>query len=144
MGAIRRWLPPGYGESVAVVMKQAPKADPASRGKWAESVAEDFLRGKGLESLQANYRCPHGELDLVMRDGSTLVFVEVRYRQSVNYGSGADSVTGSKQQRMIASAQHYLQHTNASGELPCRFDVVAISKKPDKPEIDWIKDAFDA
>lgn len=125
-------------------MKPLPSADSASRGKWAESVARDYLRAEGLETLSANYRCPHGELDLVMRDGSTIVFVEVRYRQSGNYGSSADSVTGAKQQRMIATAQHYLQHTAASETLSCRFDVVAISRNPKNPEIDWIKDAFDA
>lgn len=123
-------------------MNPAPSS--VSRGKWAESIARDYLKDKGLELLDSNYRCPRGELDLVMRDGSIIVFVEVRYRQSGDYGSGADSVTEIKQQRMIATAQHYLQHTAGSESVSCRFDVVSISRNPKNPEIDWIKDAFDA
>ena len=59
-------------------MKPAPSS--ASLGKWAESVALEYLRSEGLELLNSNYRCSQGELDLIMRDGSTIVFVEVRYR----------------------------------------------------------------
>ena len=125
-------------------MRPAPSVDSASRGKWAESVAQSYLRAKGFETLNENYRCRHGELDLVMRDGSTIVFVEVRYRKSSRYGSSAESITTAKQQRLIATARHYLQHTQLREGIPCRFDVVAISNDPKNFEIDWIKDAFEA
>lgn len=140
MGAVCRWGSPDHGKPVGKVMNRTS----ALRGRWAESAAEDYLRDEGLETLQANYRCRHGELDLIMRDGTTLVFVEVRYRRSVDFGSGGESVTVAKQQRMIATARHYLQHTAASEDSVCRFDVVAISNEPGDPEIEWIKDAFDA
>ena len=125
-------------------MMPARSPGSASLGKWAESIAQDHLRENGLETLAVNYRCRHGELDLVMLDDSTIVFVEVRYRKSSSYGSGTESVTTAKQQRLIATANHYLQHTGSSENVACRFDVVAISDIRKCPDIDWIKDAFDA
>ncbi|MDX1515010.1 MAG: YraN family protein [Gammaproteobacteria bacterium] len=124
------------------------RADPApgaiSRGQWAEAVARDFLQSKGLKLLASNYRCRHGELDLIMRDRTTIVFVEVRYRRSDGFGSAAESVTSNKQRRLIATARHYLQHTGPKEDPACRFDVLAIGENAGVPAVDWIKDAFDA
>lgn len=106
-------------------------------GAQKERVAEDYLRARGLRLLARNHRCRHGELDLVMRDGDALVFVEVRYRKRSGYGSAAESVDRHKQRRLSAAAGHYLQaHPSV---LPCRFDVVAISGE----RVQWIKNAFD-
>lgn len=113
------------------------------RGQWAESLAEQFLRRQGLKSLQRNYRCKSGEIDLVMLERETLVFVEVRYRQGSDYGSGADSVTAKKRQRLVATAQRYVQQRGLP-EPPCRFDVVSVSSLHGRPQIDWIPNAFDA
>jgi putative endonuclease len=92
-----------------------------------------------LRLVERNYRCRLGELDLVMRDGEVLVFVEVRYRRSRAFGGGAESVGTVKQGRLIAAAQHYLQARNAGAD-PSRFDVVAL----DGAGCDWIRDAFHA
>lgn len=115
-------------------------AEPLS-GNQAESLACTYLQRAGLVLVARNYRCRQGELDLVMDEQGTLVFIEVRYRRSSGFGSPAESVHTSKRLRLIAAARHYL-HEHASDQ-PCRFDVIAISG--DKPyQIDWIRDAFQA
>jgi putative endonuclease len=117
----------------------AERGDRAGNGSDKERLAEAFLIRQGLAPLARNYRCRRGELDLVMRDGGELVFVEVRYRASARFGGPAGSVDGFKQRRLIAAAGHYLG-ANPS-PLPCRFDVVAISGSD---QIQWIRHAFDA
>jgi putative endonuclease len=106
-------------------------------GDAKERLAEDYLRMHHLQPVARNHRCRFGEIDLVMRDGTTLVFVEVRYRRSDRFGTPAETVDRRKQQRLTAAASHYLQaHPTV---LPCRFDVVAISRED---RIEWIKNAF--
>jgi putative endonuclease len=124
-------------------MRSQPRdpADPAATareiGDSKERLAEDYLCGQRLRTVTRNHRCRHGEIDLIMRDGETLVFVEVRYRRSSRFGTPADSVDRRKQQRLAAAASHYLQgHPTL---LPCRFDVIAISGRD---QIEWIKNAF--
>ncbi|UHD18906.1 YraN family protein [Thiocapsa bogorovii] len=96
-----------------------------------------YLKRRHLQPIARNHRCRFGEIDLVMRDGETLVFVEVRYRRSDRFGSPAETVDRRKQQRLTAAASHYLQaHPTV---LPCRFDVVAVSGGD---RIEWIKNAF--
>lgn len=107
------------------------------RGKQAEDQAHDFLFKQGLGLVCRNYRCKQGELDLVMRDQQALVIVEVRYRKSDMYGSALESITTSKQARIIAATQHYL--ATHKDDCPLRFDVIAISGNG---EINWIKNAF--
>ena len=106
-------------------------------GKNAEDKAYDYLLSKGLKPVCRNYRCKQGELDLVMRDGNALVIVEVRYRKSVVYGSALESVTYTKQTKIIAATQHYL--STEPIDCPIRFDVVAISGNAG---IEWVKNAF--
>ena len=108
------------------------------RGQWAEDLAAQRLATDGLQPVQRNYRCRWGEIDLIMRDQQTLVFVEVRFRSRGDYGSGADSVDTRKQQKLIATAEHYLQTHSKLQHVPCRFDVISVSPK----EVRWIKDAF--
>jgi putative endonuclease len=111
----------------------------AAIGAEKEQIACRYLEGQGLRLLARNHRCRHGEIDLVMRDADTLVFVEVRYRRSRYYGTAAESVDAYKQRRLTAAAGHYLQ--GHPSPLPCRFDVVAIESGD---AIDWIRDAFAA
>jgi len=106
-------------------------------GKEAEQLAADMLRAQGLREVCRNYHCRGGEIDLIMRDGEQLVFVEVRYRSRSDYGTAAESVQQTKQQRLTLAALHYLQKSRYSG--PCRFDVVAIDGKRQPC---WLKDAF--
>ncbi len=91
--------------------------------------------------LQCNFHSRHGEIDLVMQDRDSVVFVEVRYRRQTRFGSAAESVDRHKQSRLIACAHHYLQtHPHAAG-MPCRFDVVTINGGD---SLDWIRNAFTA
>lgn len=102
-----------------------------------ERLACAHLEGKGLRLLERNYRCRRGEIDLVMRDASILVFVEVRFRASTRFGTPAETVGIHKQRKLAAAAAHYLQQNPTN--LPCRFDVIAFSGTN---RIDWIRDAF--
>lgn len=111
------------------------------RGELAESRAARFLSRQGLRLLHRNFRCRSGELDLVMLDNSTLVFVEVRFRSSANHGNAAESITPAKQHRLIKAAQCYLQGPGRPWRhAACRFDVV-LSQANHK--LDWIKNAFE-
>jgi len=114
------------------------------RGHHWEQVAESFLNKKGLRTLQRNYQARSGEIDLVMQDGSTLVFAEVRYRKHGRHGTGADSVTRTKQQRIISAAQRFLQFHPNDSFRPCRFDVVSIGTEDGRILLKWIRNAFDA
>ncbi len=107
-------------------------------GAQHELLARRHLEAQGLTFIAANVRCRQGELDLVMRDGGTLVFVEVRYRASNRFGGAAASVDRHKQARLVAAAGYYLSRHPT--DLPCRFDVVAIGARD---RVQWIRHAFD-
>jgi len=112
-----------------------------ARGHSAEQAACDYLLGRGLGLVTRNYRTPHGEIDLIMRDAGTLVFVEVRFRRSRDFGGPAESVDRAKQAKLRASAAHYLQQHRDAAKQPCRFDIVALSGAG-QGEIEWLPDAF--
>lgn len=110
---------------------------PAS-GPQAEQAAALYLIQRGLQLVGKNYRCRFGEIDLIMRSGTTLVFVEVRSRRSRAFGGAAASIDVHKQQKLIAAAQHYLAQL---GKMPpCRFDALLFNGG----DIEWIQNAFDA
>lgn len=109
-------------------------------GFKAERVACEFLKKKGFKVLCTNFYTRFGEIDLIMEDAKTLIFVEVRYRQQHNLISGAESVDKKKQRKIIKSAIKYL-HQNPTYKH-CRFDVIAIQPWQGGNEINWIKDAF--
>ncbi|MEN9726911.1 MAG: hypothetical protein RL434_1277 [Pseudomonadota bacterium] len=114
------------------------------KGMQYERLAENWLENCGLHSLSRNFNCRVGELDLVMLDGPTLVFVEVRYRANTSFGTPEDTVTRAKQQRVVRAAQIFLQRYPGHAQRNCRFDVVAITGDAERPEVRWIKDAFSA
>lgn len=118
------------------VRKQPPAH--LAAGCEAEERACAHLRRRGLTLLERNFRCRRGEIDLIMRDGSTVVFVEVRYRRNARFGDSAETVDVRKQHRLLAAAQTYLQRN--AHQTPCRFDVVAITGT----ELQWITNAFEA
>ena len=99
---------------------------------------------RGLKTLERNFQVRFGEIDLVMLDGETLVFAEVRYRENNRHGTGADSVTRAKQRRIVSAAQLYLQRNPREALRPCRFDVISIGSDGGRTLINWIPDAFDA
>lgn len=115
-----------------------------AKGDAVETLARAFLTAHGLRPVAANAGYRVGELDLVMRDGGTLVFVEVRYRRSTAFGGGAASVDAGKRRRLVRAAEQFLLAHREFAALPCRFDVVAASGDPDAPALEWIRDAFRA
>ncbi|WP_289538875.1 YraN family protein [Pseudomonas sp. SO81] len=110
-------------------------------GRAAESLARDHLQRQGLRLLAQNWSCRGGELDLVMLDGDTVVFVEVRYRKHAAWGGALESVDARKRQRLILAAELFLQRENRWGKQPCRFDVVAIG--PGDSGLNWLRNAFE-
>lgn len=94
--------------------------------------------------LARNWRCKGGELDLVMLDADTVVFVEVRYRLHAGFGGALDSIDGRKQKRLVLAASLFLQKEAHWGNYPCRFDVVALqgSHHAGRP-LQWLKNAFE-
>ena len=107
-------------------------------GRAGEDEALAHLETQGLTLVQRNFRCKGGEIDLVMKEGASLVFVEVRKRADMRHGGAAASVTAGKQRRLISAAQLFLQRY----KMPpaCRFDVVAI----EGGRIDWLKNVIEA
>lgn len=102
------------------------------------------LERAGLHALARNYNTRHGELDLVMRDGDTVVFVEVRYRVRAGHGDAAASVTRSKQEKLIRTAQLWLAAHGQHANRPCRFDVVSYDGPAADATMHWLKGAFEA
>lgn len=111
------------------------------RGADAEQSALDLLQQKGLKLLARNWRCRGGELDLVMRDGVELVFVEVRARSRNDFGGAAASVDSHKRARLIHAAHSFLAAHAEHAEAAARFDVVAFEANA-APR--WLRAAFDA
>lgn len=109
-------------------------------GKRHEQQAEQFLQQQGLISLQRNYQCRLGEIDLIMQQAQTLVFIEVRYRNNQDYGTAAESVTRSKQQKLLKTARYFLAQHAQYQQMDCRFDIVGISHNG--TTIDWLQNAF--
>lgn len=118
--------------------------NPQQSGQAAEALARQFLEQRGLRLLAQNWRCRLGELDLVMLDADTVVFVEVRYRRHSAWGGAAESVDARKREKLSRAAQHFLQQESRWAKYPCRFDVIAINADSQAPaQLDWIQNAFD-
>lgn len=115
-------------------------------GNKAEKSAERYLKERGLKTITRNYNCRYGEIDLIMQDKDTLVFVEVRMRSNSNFGGALASIDYKKQQRLLLTAQTYLQQHQHKSFANQRFDVVGITGKENKTEqtIEWIQNAIEA
>jgi putative endonuclease len=112
------------------------------KGKTAEKAALKWLIGHHLSLLVSNYNCRFGEIDLIMLDQGTLVFVEVRLRSSAKFGGAVSSVNGKKQQKIITTAKHFLMENNKYSQYYCRFDVIAFESGTAQSCPLWYKDAF--
>lgn len=115
-----------------------PRTAKQVEGQAAEDAALDYLQKQGLTLLHRNFRCKGGEIDLILQQQDTLVFVEVRKRADTRFGGAAASITASKQKRLILAAQVFLQRYRIPPA--CRFDVVAV----DGTSLNWIKNAIEA
>lgn len=115
----------------------------APSGADAERMAERYLSDQGLKLLSRNFACRLGEIDLVMEDAGTTVFVEVRYRKTRSYGLAVETVTPSKQRKLISTAEYYLLHNPQAQRKPARFDIIGIMPSHDGLEYTWLKNAFE-
>jgi putative endonuclease len=125
------------------------RIDRRARGARVEAAARRYLVAAGLRELAANASYRGGELDLVMlddnpRDGTVVVFVEVRYRSHAGYGGGAASVDGRKRRKLVHAARRFLAMHGSLRDAPCRFDVVEADGDPAAPRLHWLRDAFRA
>ena len=109
-------------------------------GALAEDRALRLLETRGLRLLARNWRCPVGELDLVMRDGDTVVVAEVRSRSRSDFGGAVESVDGRKRRKLARAARLFLAARPDLGEAPLRFDVVALDGAE---KIEWLQNAFE-
>lgn len=121
-----------------------PKHSSTERGRAAEDLALQHLQGHGLRLIERNWLCRLGELDLVMIDGDTVVFIEVRYRQYQAWGGPLESVDARKREKLSNAANAFLQQHSRWQRHPCRFDVIAIQPAGNTPTLEWITNAFDA
>lgn len=111
-------------------------------GNRAEILAKDYLVSQGLVFLQQQYRTRCGEIDLIMKEKNELVFVEVRYRKNAQYIDPVETISYTKQRRLIRTAQYYLQYRKWTDNVPCRFDVISILGDQPNVKITWIPNAF--
>lgn len=108
-------------------------------GTEAERNAEHWLESQGLQLIQRNMRCRLGEIDLIMTDGESLIFIEVRHRSSATFGGAAASVDWRKQRKLLRAARFFLASHPDWSNYPCRFDVVAF--EGNNPPL-WYRNAF--
>ncbi len=114
------------------------KTNKSELGKWGETLAAQYVQQRGCTMVDVNWRCIAGEVDLIVRDGDCLVFVEVRTRRSDRLGTPEDSITARKLARMIAVAETYIYEQRWTGNW--RLDVVAIrARRGQTPSIEWYK-----
>ncbi len=109
-----------------------------SLGTEKEELAISYLEQQGVTLLAKNFYFHGGELDLIAKDGEYVCFIEVKYRKSTRFGFPEESVTASKQKKILQGAKVFLYQNHYPADTPCRFDVISIFKD----EIRWIKDAF--
>ena len=113
------------------------------QGRIAEDAAYRYLQQQGLRLLERNFRSPVGEIDLIMKDGDIIVFIEVRYRSSNQVTSAQETIDYRKCRRIIKAGNHYLQKHRLCNMALCRFDVVVLLQGLNADAIEWIKNAFE-
>jgi putative endonuclease len=122
----------------AIIMKNKEQ----KFGERSENLAVWYLKKNGYKIIEQNYRNRIGEIDIIARDKKTIVFVEVKSRRSIRFGSPKQAVTPKKQRKISMVALYYLKDTKQS-DAKARFDVVAITSNRDEPRIEIVKNAFD-
>jgi putative endonuclease len=111
-------------------------------GDYWEDIAFDYLKQKGLKKVKRNFNCKAGEIDIIMTNNDILIFIEVKYRKNSDWVSAVESVTKSKQKKIIKAAQLFLLKNKQYKDWSCRFDVIAIQGDKHDFKINWIKHAF--
>jgi len=136
--------PPADGNVTPMRALRRRAIDRRARGAEVEAAVRRHLLRAGLEDIATNAGCRFGEIDLVMRDGERVVFVEVRYRASDAFGGGAASVDARKRARLVRAAEVFLKRVPSLARFPCRFDVVEATGDPAHPTLRWHRAAFRA
>lgn len=114
-----------------------------NKGVLTEDIAKSYLINQGLVFIDKNVHCRQGEIDLVMQDETTYVFIEVKYRKSNRFGGAIAAITHSKQQKIKHCVSFFLNKKNLNEyNTPCRFDVITLEGDISQPEINWLKNAF--
>lgn len=115
----------------------------SSKGQLTESYAEQYLSKQGLTLIERNFHSRQGEIDLIMLDGDTYVFIEVKYRKSKEFGGAIAAVSASKQKKIKHCVTFYLHQSSLNEyNTPCRVDVVALEGEITQPDVTWLKNAF--
>ncbi len=111
-------------------------------GQSIEKLAEDYLKTQGLKPLDNNYADKEGEIDLIMQDQQTIVFVEVRFRKTMAYGGALASISLEKQKRIIKTAKRYLLKKKLYDKVFCRFDIITAQNTQGNLALNWYQNAF--
>jgi putative endonuclease len=120
-----------------------PLSNSKQQGSFFEQAALNYLLEQHLDLIEKNFQCRLGEIDLIMQDRETLVFVEVKYRKSAHFGDPLEMVSKAKQRKICKTAQVFLQKQGMNEyNTFCRFDVVSIKGPTASTEITWLKNAF--
>lgn len=113
------------------------------KGLRYEDQARVYLQARGLRLLHQNFFSRGGEIDLIMRDRETICFIEVKFRKSQTFGGAANTITISKQRKIVNTALYYIAGRKQLAHQPLRFDAFLIQRQPDgSDQIDWIQNAF--
>jgi putative endonuclease len=119
------------------------RRDTRTLGNVAEQLAFRYLRDRGLAPVARNFRCRHGEIDLVMLDDECLVFVEVRYRSPGSFASAVMTVDRKKQSKLVRTAEMFLATRRGFSSHRARFDVIGVDERRNgQQSVEWIRDAF--
>lgn len=124
------------------MFSKGPGSPTQRKGLQFEKLALDYLRKQGLKDQCRNYHCRFGEIDLILLDRQTLVFAEVRFRRSEEFGLAAETVDWRKQQKLIKCAQCYLLQHSLYDKCDTRFDILSVSTAQGTTSIRWLKNAF--
>jgi putative endonuclease len=115
----------------------------SDKGQITELFAQRYLTQQGLTLIEKNYHCRQGEVDLIMLDGDTYVFIEVKYRKSMTFGGAISAVPASKQKKIKHCVTFYLHQAGLNEyNTACRLDVIALEGDINQPHINWLKNAF--
>jgi len=118
-------------------------AKSTDKGQITEQYARQYLSAQGLIFIEKNFHSRQGEIDLIMRDGDTYVFIEVKYRKNKLFGGAIAAIPVSKQRKITHSVKFYLHQAGLNEyNTPCRVDVVALLGDINQPQVTWLKNAF--
>jgi len=121
----------------------AKDTNSSNKGQITENYAEQYLSKQGLILIERNFHSRQGEIDIVMLDGDTYVFIEVKYRKSKEFGGAIAAVSASKQKKIKHCITFYLHQSDINEyNTPCRIDVVALEGDITQPDVTWLKNAF--